>query len=399
MLRTLSALLMLFAFCSQLLAADPKPGVGPAYEEEPFGIAPEVKDPKDPKKILRSESKVTAFTLINKSGAKVKIITLGGAVAEVVVPDSAGKWADVVLGFDKIDGYLGKDNPFFGCITGRVANRIGNGKFKLDGKEYTLPTNNGKHSLHGGEFGFDKAVWRGEANLGPKGPFVKMTYSSKDGDQGYPGQLDCAVTYTWTNANELIIDYAATTSKTTIVNLTNHSYFNLGGHGSGQILEHTLELVADKYTPGDDSLLPTGKIEPVKGTPYDFTKATSIGERIGQLGGDPIGYDLNYVHGDKRLAKPKLVATVIEPKSGRKLEVLTTEPGIQFYTGNFLDGKALGKFDGKVKPPYNKYNAFCLEAQFFPDSPNKPEFPSIALKPGDEYTQTTIYHFGVVAKK
>ena len=193
MRRSLSSLLLL-AFVSPAFAADPKPGVGPAYEEEPFGIAPEVKDTKDPKKILRPESKVTAFTLINKSGAKVKIITLGGAVAEVVVPDANGKWADVVLGFDKIDGYLGKDNPFFGCITGRVANRIGNGKFKLDGKEYTVPTNNGKHSLHGGEFGFDKAVWRGEANLGPKGPFVKMTHSSKDGDQGYPGQLDCAVT-------------------------------------------------------------------------------------------------------------------------------------------------------------------------------------------------------------
>ncbi len=394
MRRTLTALLLL-ASVSSAFAADPKPGVGPAYEEEPFGVAPEVKDAKDPKKILRPASKVTAFTLINKSGAKVKIITLGGAVAEVVVPDANGKWADVVLGFDKIDGYLGKDNPFFGCITGRVANRIGNGKFKLDGKEYSVPTNNGKHSLHGGEFGFDKAVWRGEANLGPKGPFVKMTHSSKDGDQGYPGQLDCVVTYTWTNANELIIDYAATTNKTTVVNLTNHSYFNLGGHGSGQIFEHTLELVADKYTPGDDGLLPTGKIEPVKGTPFDFTKATAIGSRIKQIKGEPVGYDLNYVHGDKRSAKPKLVATVVEPKSGRKLEVLTTEPGVQFYTGNFLDGKALGK--GGV--PYNQYSAFCLEAQFFPDSPNQPEFPSITLKPGDEYTQTTIYHFGVVEKK
>ena len=341
------------------------------------------------------KGKITAFTLINKSGAKVKIISLGGAVAEVHVPDSEGKFADVVLGFDKIDGYLGKDNPFFGCITGRVANRIGGGKFKLDGKDYTLPTNNGKHSLHGGEFGFDKAVWRGEPSLGPQGPLVKMTYSSKDGEQGYPGQLDCVVTYTWTNANELIITYAATTSKTTIVNLTNHSYFNLGGHASGTIFDHTLELVADKYTPGDEGLLPTGKIDPVKDTPFDFTKATKIGARLKEVKGDPVGYDLNFVHGDKRLAKPKLVATVIEPKSGRKLEVLTTEPGVQFYTGNFLDGGAKGK-GGAI---YKQYNAFCLEAQFFPDSPNKPEFPSIALKPGEEYTQTTIYQFGTVAKK
>ena len=224
---------------------------------------------------------------------------------------------------------------------------------------------------------------------------MKLTYTSKDGDQGYPGQLDCAVTYTWTNANELIIGYSATTNKTTVVNLTNHSYFNLGGHASGTIAEHTLHLVADKYTPGDDSLLPTGKIEPVKGTPYDFTTPTKIGARLKEIKGDPVGYDLNFVHGDKRLAKPKLVATVSEPTSGRTLDVFTTEPGVQFYTGNFLDGKAIGKGGAA----YGQYNAFCLEAQFFPDSPNKPEFPSIALKPGAEYTQTTIYQFGIAEKK
>ena len=394
MRRTLSALLLL-AFAPFASAADPKPGVGPAYEEEPFGTAPEVKDPNDPKKILRPESKITAFTLINKSGAKVKVITLGGAVAEVVVPDRDGKYADVVLGFDKVEGYLGATNPYFGCITGRVANRIGGGAFKLDGKEYKVPVNNGKHSLHGGEFGFDKAAWRGEANLGPQGPFVKLTYSSKDGEQGYPGQLDCAVTYTWTNANELVIGYSATTNKATVVNLTNHSYFNLGGHASGSILEHTLTLAADKYTPGDEGLVPTGKIEPVKGTPFDFTKPTAIGARLKEVKGDPVGYDLNFVHGDKRLAKPALVATVAEPKTGRTLEVLTTEPGVQFYTGNFLDGKAKGKGGAT----YEQYGAFCLEAQFFPDSPNQPMFPSVVLKPGEEYTQTTVYKFGVAEKK
>ena len=395
MRRTLSSLLLLLGFGPFGVAADPKPGVGPAYEEEIFGTAPEFKDAKDPKKILRPESKVTAYTLTNKSGAKVKILTLGGTVAEVIVPDSNGKFGDVVLGFDKLEGYLGDTNPFFGCITGRVANRIGNGTFKLDGKEFAVPVNNGKHSLHGGDFGFNRAVWRGEANLGPQGPFVKLSYTSKDGEQGYPGQLDCTVTYTWTNANELIIGYSATTSKTTVVNITNHSYFNLGGHASGTILDHTLQLTADKYTPGDEGLLPTGKIEPVKGTPYDFTKPMTIGSRIREIKADPVGYDLNFVHGDKRLAKPQLVATVTEPKSGRKLDVLTTEPGVQLYTGNFLNGKAKGK-GGAV---YDQYHAFCLETQFFPDSPNKPTFPSITLKPGDEYTQTTIYHFGVVEKK
>ena len=395
MRRTLSALLSLFAFGPPAFAADPKPGVGPAFEEEPFGTAPELKDSKDPKKILRPESKITAFTLVNKSGAKVKILTLGGTVTEVQVPDSAGKFADVVLGFDKLEGYLGKTNPYFGALIGRVANRIGNGTFKLDGKEVHVPVNNGKHSLHGGEFGFDKAAWRGEANLGPQGPFVKLTYTSKDGEQGYPGQLDCTVTYTWTDANELILQYSATTNKTTVVNLTNHSYFNLAGHNAGTIFDHTLQLAADKYTPADEGLLPTGKIEPVKGTPFDFTKPTAIGAHLKEVKGDPVGYDLNFVHGDKRTAKPQLVATVVEPKSGRKLEVLTTEPGVQFYTGNFLDGKTIGK-GGAV---YKQYNAFCLEAQFFPDSPNKPEFPSITLKPGEEYTQTTVYRFGVAEKK
>jgi aldose 1-epimerase len=271
-----------------------------------------------------------------------------------------------------------------------VCNRIGNAKFTLDGKEYMLAANNGKHTLHGGEVGFDKMVWRADASLSVQGPTLKLSYTSPDMSQGFPGELNCVVLYTWTNNNELRIDYSAKTNKTTIVNITNHSYFNLAGHNSGTILDHELKLAADKYTPGDASLLPTGKIEPVAGTPFDFTKPTKIGARIQEIKANPVGYDVNFVHGDKRIAEVKLCATVTEPKSGRTLEVLTTEPGVQLYTGNFLDGKVKGK-GGAV---YNQYAAFCLETQCFPDSPNKPNFPSITLKPGDEYKTTTIYKFG-----
>jgi aldose 1-epimerase len=258
---TLSALLLLAAVPFAAGQGKPKAG-GPMFSEEPFGTAPEVPNPSDKTKPIRPESKITAYTLVNKSGAWVKILTLGGIIAEVHVPDKDGKFADVVCGFDSIDGYL-KDSPYFGCIVGRVCNRIGNGKFKLDGKEISVPVNNGKHSLHGGNFGFDKMVWRPEASLTAAGPTLKLSYTSPDGSQGYPGELSCVVQYTWTDANELRIDYSATTNKTTVVNLTNHSYFNLAGHNSGTILDHEVKLAADKYTPGDDTLIPTGKIEPV----------------------------------------------------------------------------------------------------------------------------------------
>ena len=386
MFRALPALVLGIVMTTPVFAA---PGVGPAFEEEPFGKVPEIKDEKG--KVVRPAGNVTAFTLINRNGVKVKILTLGGIVASVEVPDKDGNFADVVLGFDSIDGYV-KGHPYFGCITGRVANRIGNAKFTIDGKEFTVTfPGEGPHTLHGGKNGFDKMLWRPEATITAAGPTLKLFYASKSGEEGYPGELSTTVSYTLTSTNELRIDYSATTNAPTPVNLTNHSYFNLAGQNSGDILGHTLQLAADKYTPGDETLLPSGKIAPVAGTPFDFTKPTVIGERLKAAGGKPVGYDLNYVLGDKRLDLPKLAATVTEPKSGRTLEVYTTEPGIQFYTGNFLDGTVKGK-GGTV---YNQYAAFCLEAQFFPDSPNKPTFPSITLRPGQEYRQTTIYKFGV----
>jgi len=386
MRRTLSALVLFMGIAMPLIAANP--GTGPAIQEDPFGRMPNAKD-KDGKVVVGPP--ITAYTLVNKNGLTATILNYGGTVSKFTAPDKDGKFADVVLGFDKLEDYLEK-SPYFGCITGRVANRVGNATFTLDGKAYKLAANNGKNSLHGGKAGFDKRVWRADPFLSGDGPAVKMTYTSNDGEEGYPGKLYCMVTYTLMSDNGLKIDYVAATDKATPVNLTNHSYFNLAGHGSGTIKDHVLHLVADKYTPGDDTLLPTGKIDPVAGTVFDFTKPTAMGERLDKIKADPVGYDLNYVHGMKKEAYPKLVATVTEPKSGRVLEVLTTEPGIQFYTGNFLKNDDL---KGKGGAAYNQYGAFCLEAQHFPDSPNRPEFPSVILKPGEEYRQTTIYRLGV----
>ena len=377
MRRALSALAALIGVTMPLSA---QPGQGPSYSEEPFGQTAD-------------GTKITAYNLLNKNGMKAKIITYGSIVTELHVPDKDGKLADVTLGHDKLEGYL-KGHPYFGAITGRVANRIGGAKFTLDGKEYTLAANNGKATLHGGKEGFDKKVWRAEPMLTGDGPALKLTYTSKDGEEGFPGNLQCTVTYTLLADNALKIDYRATTDKPTPVNVTNHAYFNLAGHNSGDILGQVLQLVADKYTPTDDALIPTGKIEPVAGTPFDFTRPTAVGERIKEIKADPVGYDLNYVHGTKREETPRLVATVTEPKSGRVMEVLTTEPGVQFYSGNFLDGTNVGK-GGAV---YKQYNGFCLETQFFPDSPNQPMFPSITLKPGEEYRQTTIYRFKTAQK-
>ena len=352
-------------------------GVGVAKAE--FGKTPDGKE-------------VDLYTLTNAHGMKAKIITYGGIITELDAPDRDGKMGDVVLGFDNLKSYLA-GSPYFGALIGRVANRIAKGRFTLDGKEYKLFINNGPNALHGGEKGFDKVVWKAEPANTQDGPALKLTYLSPSGEEGYPGNLTVHVTYTLTNDNELRIDYSATTDKATPVNLTNHSYFNLGGPGSGDILGHEVMIAADKYTPVDATMIPTGEIKPLRGTPLDFRKPTTIGARIDELKPDaatanPGGYDHNYVlrGGDK---EPALAASVHDPKTGRTMEVYTTEPGLQFYTGNFLDGTLKGK-NGVV---YKKHQAFCMEADHFPDSVNHPDFPSTILEPGKTYTQTTVYKF------
>lgn len=331
---------------------------------------------------------VDLYTLTNDRGVQAQITNYGGIVVMLKVPDRGGELGDVVLGYDNLAGYI-KQNPFFGSLVGRYANRIAKGKFSLDGKQYTLVQNNGENHLHGGTKGFDKRVWTAREASGKNGVGLVLTYTSKDGEEGYPGNLSVTVSYTLTNDNELKIDYAATTDKNTIINLTNHSYFNLAG--KGDVLGHEVMLNADQFTPVDKTLIPTGELKRVVGTPMDFTQSTSIGARINQaheqlqFGG---GYDHNWVL-NKSAGPLSLAARVYEPTTGRVMEVYTTQPGVQFYTGNFLDGSITGK-GGQV---YNKRHGFCLETQHFPDSPNKPNFPSVVLKPNEKYTQTTVYKF------
>lgn len=336
---------------------------------------------------LADGTQILEYTL-ETATMTVKVIPYGAIVTEIHVPDRHGTLGDVVLGFDSLDGYLGT-HPYFGAAIGRVANRIAGGKFTLDGKTHTLAVNNGPNSLHGGLKGFDKVFWKTlGVDASNEGASLKLTYHSPDGEEGYPGNLDVKITYTVTHDRALKIDYQATTDQATPVNLTNHSYFNLAGPAAGTILDHELMLAADAYTPVDDTLIPTGEIKPVAGTPLDFTKATAIGARIDQLKGEPGGYDHNLVL-RPRAKGPTLAAKVRDPRSGRVMEVLTTEPGLQFYTGNFLDGSNKGK-GGVV---YQKNQGFCLEADHFPDSVHHANFPSVILKPGETYRQTTIYKF------
>ncbi len=335
---------------------------------------------------------VDIYTLTNANGMEARIITYGGAVVSLTAPDRAGKYADIVLGMDSLDGYRSQAN-FFGALIGRYGNRIGGGRFTLDGHVYNLPKSDAPrpNTLHGGTQGFDKRVWTARETSTADGPGLELTYVSKDGEMGFPGTLTARVFYSLTPKNELKIDYSATADKDTVVNLTNHSYFNLAGAGVGDILKHEVTINADRFTPVDENLIPTGELRAVKGTPFDFTKPTAIGAHIGaadqqlQYGK---GYDHNWVlnKGNGGLTK---AAEVHEPTTGRVMEVWTTEPGMQFYTGNFLDGKVRGK--GGIA--YLFRGAFCMETQHFPDSPNKPAFPSTELKPGQTYHSTTVYRF------
>jgi aldose 1-epimerase len=338
----------------------------------------------------REGQAVDLYTFSNAKGMEVRAMTLGGIILSIKTPDRTGKFDDVTLGFDSIEPYLA-GNPYFGALIGRYGNRIGKAKFKLDGKEYKLAANNGPNALHGGLKGFDKVLWQAESFDKPEGVGVAFSYTSADGEEGYPGTLKAKVTYTLTDKNELILDYHATTDKATPVNLTNHTYFNLAGPGVRDILDHQMMINADNTTPVDSTLIPTGEIKSVQGTPFDFRKPMAIGARIDandqQIKYGP-GYDHNFVINRKG---PGLVlaARVVEPTTGRVMEVSTTEPGIQFYTGNFLDGTLTGK-GGHV---YKRRYAFCLETQHFPDSPNKPKFPSTTVKPGETYTSQTVYAF------
>jgi len=328
--------------------------------------------------------KVFSYTLTNKNGVQVKITNYGGTVTSWMAPDRNGKKSSIVLGFENLQGYLAKP-PYFGALIGRYGNRIANGKFTLNGKTYTLATNNGKNSLHGGNKGFDKVVWDATPATGDSATLT-LNYLSKDGEEGYPGNLNVTVKYTLTDADELEIDYTAQTDKATPVNLTNHSYFNLTGDVANTILDHTLQIDADRYTPVDTTLIPTGKLQPVAGTPFDFRQPHKIGERIDQV---PGGYDHNFVlNGGGSVRR---VATLTDTLSGRRLDVYTDQPGVQFYSGNFLDG-SIKSPDGK---PINKHAALCLETQHFPDSPNQPGFPSTILQPGTTYHTITKYKVSV----
>ncbi len=353
---------------------------------------------KQPKSVMNMTKKIFGevdgktvfqYTLTNKNGMTVKVLNYGGIVTHILVPDKNGELTDVALGYDSLSSYL-EATPYFGALVGRYGNRIAGGKFELDGVTYNLALNNGPNHLHGGIKGFDKVVWEADDFLEADRTGIVLTYESRDMEEGYPGNLAVKVTYTLTGNNELLIDYEAQTDKATIVNLTHHSYFNLKGHGNGDILDQQMEIFADQFVPVDKDLIPTGELLPVQNTAMDFTAPHRIGERIGRVDG---GYDHCWVLRDYD-GKQRLAARVTEPESGRIMEVLTDQPGLQFYSGNFLDGSNIGK--GGVA--YQKHYGFCLESEHFPDSPNKPQFPSVVLKPGEKYQTQTIYQFKVAGK-
>src|SRR5579863_804352 len=358
-----------------ILAQTPASKHKPGVQEQPFGTW--------------EGRPVTLYKLTNSHGVEVHAMNYGGIILSIRVPDRKGQFADIVLGHEKMEGYI-PNPPYIGAIVGRYANRIANGTFTLDGKTYTLPKNDGPNTLHGGTTRtFDKVVWDGEPLKGKNG--VAFSYLSKDGEEGFPGNLKVKVTYTLTDGNALLIDYEATTDKATPVNVSQHSYFNLKGEGNGDILDHEVMINADRFTPVDKNLIQTGELRPVTGTPLDFTKPTKIGTRIDDNYDQLVlghGYDHNFVI-NRKTPGLQLAARVYEPTMGRVLEVSTTQPGVQFYTGNFLDSTVTGK-EGHV---YKRRYGFCLETQHFPDSPNHPDFPTTILKPGETFHQETVFKF------
>ena len=379
--RTLLVLVLVSAVSCGGESPDPESGMdapsghqAPVITSEPFG---ETADGQA----------VELFTLRNANGVEIRAITYGGIIVSIRTPDRDGHFDDIVLGYDDLAGYL-TETPYFGAIIGRYGNRIAGGSFSLDGETFELAANNGPNHLHGGLRGFDKVVWEAESFVGQEGVGVAFRYTSPHGEEGYPGTLEARVTYTLTDDNRLIIDYHATTDRATPVNLTQHTYFNLAGDGSGEILGHELQLAASNYTPVDATLIPTGEIVPVAGTPFDFTTSTAIGAAIEEDDSqlvNGLGYDHNFVLDGEEAAR------VHDPATGRTLEIYTTEPGIQFYSGNFLDGSITGKA-GHV---YHHRYGFCLETQHYPDSPNQPDFPSTILRPGEEYVSQTVWAFGI----
>ncbi|MDH4573400.1 aldose epimerase family protein [Salinicola acroporae] len=376
---------------AQTVSTTSSSAMPPGIERSSFGQLPDGRE-------------VDCYRITNDNGIEMRVINYGGIIVSLKTPDRAGRMDDIVLGFDSIGDYLSdtyrQANPYFGALIGRYGNRIANGRFTLDGETYHLPTNDGPNTLHGGDVGFNQRLWHAEPFSSAEGRGLVLTYTSADGEQGFPGRLSTRVSYTLTNDDELAIDYRARTTRATSVNLTQHSYFNLKGEGSPSILDHELMINASAYTPIDEILIPTGEIADVSGTPFDFREPTAIGARLGQKNTQLAyakGYDHNFV-----LSKspgqddtPTLAARVIEPRSGRVLEVATTEPGLQFYSGNFLDGSLIGK-SGR---PYTHRSGLALETQHFPDSPNQPNFPSTILRPDETYHSQTVYRFSTTASE
>jgi len=380
MFKTILATVAILVAGTAIAVAQQKTEVKPGLKMESFGKTADGQE-------------VQLFTLTNKNGVEAKITNFGGIVVSLKTPDRKGQLGDIVLGYDNVAGYEA-DTAFFGALIGRYGNRIAKGQFTLNGKTYQIPLNDGPNALHGGPNGFNKKVWTPKDVSTHSTPMLQLTYLSKDGENGFPGNLTVQVTYSLTSNNELRIDYVATTDKDTVTNLTNHSYFNLKGEGQGDILQHEIRLNANKFTPVDATLIPTGELKPVQGTPFDFRKRTAIGARIDaddQQLKYGWGYDHNWVLNGMGPGQLITAAVVHEPTTGRVMEVLTDQPGVQFYTGNHMDGTIRGK-GGKIYP---KRGGLCLETQHFPDSPNHPSFPSTTLKAGEKFHSTTIYKFTV----